>query len=253
MTTTDDETPAPRSFYEAMKEAGAIGCVTDAPADLSTNPVHMEGFGRPRGREQPDTKENEMTTLTIDETAYSKAAHKAEADGMSVERWLEELIDRSVPDPETPTPEERVRKFRAFLGTVESWNPRYGRQPREHVPGAAVRTLLDTNVLLRLAEGTGTRTTRPPATPWKRCSLAGEELVIVPQNVYEFWAVATRTREANGLEMPVPKVRGHVDDFRDMFPVLADRPGAAGRVAEARGPATRWRGRTPTTRDSPRR
>ncbi|NNJ27525.1 hypothetical protein [Alienimonas chondri] len=40
-------TPPPgRSLYDAMNEVGAIGYVTDAPADLSTNPVHMEGFGR---------------------------------------------------------------------------------------------------------------------------------------------------------------------------------------------------------------
>lgn len=35
----------PKSFYDAMNERGLIGCIQDAPPDLSTNPKHMEGFG----------------------------------------------------------------------------------------------------------------------------------------------------------------------------------------------------------------
>ncbi len=34
------------SCYERAERAGLIGCVADAPADLSTNPAHLEGFGR---------------------------------------------------------------------------------------------------------------------------------------------------------------------------------------------------------------
>jgi hypothetical protein len=29
----------------ALVRLGLLGCVTDAPADLSTNPQHMQGFG----------------------------------------------------------------------------------------------------------------------------------------------------------------------------------------------------------------
>lgn len=87
-----------------------------------------------------------------------------------------------------------------------------------------MRVLLDTNVLLRMVEGkyADHETARAAV---EALLVAGEEPVIVPQNLYEFWAVATRTRKVNGLEMPVPKVRGHVDDFRDVFPLLADDPG----------------------------
>lgn len=36
-----------RSFYDVMMEDGAIGVIKDGlPRDLSTNPQHMEGFGR---------------------------------------------------------------------------------------------------------------------------------------------------------------------------------------------------------------
>lgn len=34
------------SLYEAMTRTGSLGCVMDGPADLSTNPKHMEGFGK---------------------------------------------------------------------------------------------------------------------------------------------------------------------------------------------------------------
>lgn len=38
----------PRPAYELADEAGLIGCVRRAPKDLSTNPKHFEGFGKPR-------------------------------------------------------------------------------------------------------------------------------------------------------------------------------------------------------------
>jgi predicted DNA-binding antitoxin AbrB/MazE fold protein len=34
------------TLYESLERAGLIGCVKDAPADLSTNPKYMEGFGK---------------------------------------------------------------------------------------------------------------------------------------------------------------------------------------------------------------
>lgn len=34
------------SVYDSMARRGLIGNLTTAPADLSTNPVHMEGFGQ---------------------------------------------------------------------------------------------------------------------------------------------------------------------------------------------------------------
>ena len=84
-----------------------------------------------------------------------------------------------------------------------------------------MRVLVDTNVLLRLTEG------KHP-----KHAVAGEAvrvlreadhtLAVVPQTFYEFWAVATRTRAANGLEMPVPAVRAAVDRFRTLFQLRRD-------------------------------
>jgi len=37
------------TLYEAMEKAGLIGCIKDAPPDLSSNPKYMEGFGKSGG------------------------------------------------------------------------------------------------------------------------------------------------------------------------------------------------------------
>lgn len=39
----DTEEP---SAYDVLKKSGLIGCARGLPADLSTNPKYMEGFGR---------------------------------------------------------------------------------------------------------------------------------------------------------------------------------------------------------------
>lgn len=31
---------------EAFERLGLVGCISDGPADLATNPKHMEGFGQ---------------------------------------------------------------------------------------------------------------------------------------------------------------------------------------------------------------
>ena len=40
---------AGESVTEAMMRLGLLGCVKDAPADLSTNPNYMHGYGRDNG------------------------------------------------------------------------------------------------------------------------------------------------------------------------------------------------------------
>ncbi len=34
------------TLFEVLDEVGLIGCVDGAPADLSTNPKYLEGFGK---------------------------------------------------------------------------------------------------------------------------------------------------------------------------------------------------------------
>jgi predicted DNA-binding antitoxin AbrB/MazE fold protein len=34
------------TLFDVLNKAGLVGCVKDAPSDLSSNPKYMEGFGR---------------------------------------------------------------------------------------------------------------------------------------------------------------------------------------------------------------
>lgn len=85
-----------------------------------------------------------------------------------------------------------------------------------------MRIMLDTNVLTRLAN---------PALPEQHESAeaAVESLrtnhhvpVLVPQSLYEFWAVATRPLDVNGLGMSPVDARDEVDAMLTLFPLLQD-------------------------------
>ncbi len=39
------QTSVPESAYQLAGRLGLVGCVKDAPPDLSTNPDHFDGFG----------------------------------------------------------------------------------------------------------------------------------------------------------------------------------------------------------------
>lgn len=84
-----------------------------------------------------------------------------------------------------------------------------------------MRILLDTNVLLRLSEPSHPlHKTVAEATIALRSQ--NHELLIVPQSIYEFWTVATRSIEANGLEKPPAEVHGLIGDICGMFRLLRD-------------------------------
>src|SRR5262245_49418475 len=87
--------------------------------------------------------------------------------------------------------------------------------------------LLDTNLLTRMTRS------RDPQSSVARAAIQtllgrGERLIVVPQNLYEFWAVATRTPGAppaggNGLGM-TPAQAGHwLRFFQRRFVLLPDR------------------------------
>lgn len=82
--------------------------------------------------------------------------------------------------------------------------------------------LLDTNLLTRL-----TRTSHPHGgiarVAVHRLLARREQLPIVPQNLYEFWAVATRTPAANGMGMTTAQASQWIDFFQRRFTLLPDR------------------------------
>jgi predicted nucleic acid-binding protein len=87
--------------------------------------------------------------------------------------------------------------------------------------------LLDTNILVRYA-----RTTDPDFAAADRAinnlHAGGEVLCVVPQNVYEFWAVATRPAAANGLGLTVVECQIQLARIKRLFLLLPDPPGLFG-------------------------
>jgi predicted nucleic acid-binding protein len=84
-----------------------------------------------------------------------------------------------------------------------------------------MRTLLDTNILLRQAE---------PRHPQHRESVKAteelrrrsDELVVVPQVLYKFWSVATRPVAQNGLGMTPSEAHAELIAIQRLFRLLRD-------------------------------
>ena len=83
--------------------------------------------------------------------------------------------------------------------------------------------LLDTNILTRLSQGTHPmHAAARAATDGLRA--VGRHPQIVPQVIYEFWAVATRPVAANGLGLTVLEAQSELARFRGLFPTLPETP-----------------------------
>lgn len=90
--------------------------------------------------------------------------------------------------------------------------------------GEAALILLDTNILVRQAKIDDPDSGRVDVV-LRSLGDAGHPLCIVPQNLYEFWAVATRPIPANGLGLSVRECREEVVRIKRIFQLLPDDPG----------------------------
>lgn len=80
---------------------------------------------------------------------------------------------------------------------------------------------VDTNVLLRsIDDGHPTQPTAKNALLLLRDQ--GETASIFPQNLIEFWAVATRPSAINGLGWSVDRAKQELADLKKLFVVLTD-------------------------------
>lgn len=87
--------------------------------------------------------------------------------------------------------------------------------------------LLDTNVLTRMTRSNDAQCAAA-RDAIRKLRAHGERLIVVPQNLYEFWAVATRLAGPppaglNGLGMPPIHAGQWVRFFRRRFTLLPDR------------------------------
>ena len=83
--------------------------------------------------------------------------------------------------------------------------------------------LLDTNILLRFCNPTSPRHVEVERAV-SRLRLRGDLPSITAQNIIEFWAVATRPVDANGLNWSVQKTASEIDQLLNTFPLLKDSP-----------------------------
>jgi predicted nucleic acid-binding protein len=84
-----------------------------------------------------------------------------------------------------------------------------------------MRILLDTNLLLRMSDSLH------PLHPLAISAVDTlrrnhHDLVIVPQNIYEFWSVATRSIAANGMGQPPAFASAFAAQFCSVFRLLRD-------------------------------
>jgi predicted nucleic acid-binding protein len=83
--------------------------------------------------------------------------------------------------------------------------------------------LLDTNILVRNADPTDAHFSTV-STAIRTLHARGEDLCVVPQNIYEFWATATRPLSANGLGLTASECRTRVSQIKQRFRLLPDMP-----------------------------
>lgn len=83
--------------------------------------------------------------------------------------------------------------------------------------------LLDTNILIRFANDSDPQ--KPLVTnALDHLRTTGASLVVVPQNLYEFWVAATRPQSANGLGFSTVEVGGLLSSFQTEWTLLPDPP-----------------------------
>ena len=83
--------------------------------------------------------------------------------------------------------------------------------------------LADSNILSRLAQPQN-----PHHAVARRAIITlrqqGTEICLVPQNLIEFWAVATRPITSNGLGLTIDETKYEVRKFKRLFTVYDDIP-----------------------------
>ena len=86
-----------------------------------------------------------------------------------------------------------------------------------------MQVLVDTNILLRLAQ----KTHQHSSIAFRAVQSLlrdKEDLVLSSQNVVEFWAVATRPGNANGLNLTVEQTRAELADIEVSIDLVPELP-----------------------------
>ncbi len=84
-----------------------------------------------------------------------------------------------------------------------------------------MRVLIDTNILTRSAQPAHAQHATA-LRALKAIRAQGNEPCIVPQVIYEYWAICTRPVDANGLGMAPPQVELKIAQIKRLFILLRD-------------------------------
>ena len=87
-----------------------------------------------------------------------------------------------------------------------------------------MRYLIDTNILLRLAEP-GHQMHAAAQNAINVLVKNGDELCVFPQNLIELWNVATRPAKYNGLGFTQLQTQSEVQRIEKFFRLILDKPG----------------------------
>jgi predicted nucleic acid-binding protein len=82
---------------------------------------------------------------------------------------------------------------------------------------------VDTNVLLRITD-IGDPAQQVAQAAMRALRRSGESISIFPQNLIEFWAVATRPSANNGLGLTIIQAEVQLNALKTMFVLLDDTP-----------------------------
>ncbi|QFP75345.1 type II toxin-antitoxin system VapC family toxin [Deinococcus sp. AJ005] len=86
-----------------------------------------------------------------------------------------------------------------------------------------MRILIDTNIALRFVQA-GAPGHASVEHAVKTLLGRGDELMVVPQVVYELWAVGTRPKTVNGFGWTSEEARKEIDGLSEQFSMLQDTP-----------------------------
>jgi len=84
-----------------------------------------------------------------------------------------------------------------------------------------MRVLVDTNIVTRSAQP-GHPMYQDATDAVSTLRQRGEQLCLVPQNLYEYWAVCTRPAGENGLGLDATEAQAELARVKGLFEVLAD-------------------------------
>ena len=85
------------------------------------------------------------------------------------------------------------------------------------------RYLLDTNVVMRFCNPADVQY-QLATDAIAHLLLRSDECLVVAQVIIEFWVVATRPTQVNGLGWTVEQTRSTIDQLLDRFPLLEESP-----------------------------